>query len=251
MASKLVTFLSLPPEIRLSIYALALHISTKKTLRSKHELTSRRNRNGNLVPTQFTFTNISILLTCRIFYEEALPVFYSHNTFHFSIRTNGHMRTSDRFPQYLSHMRHLSLCFTREYPRTERTERADAKIAVVFQHIKHNCPNLRTLHLHILATQDTYLPFKDLIGSSQTARMLRSLLQRFSRLSLTTFGPPGALKRLRDGIADENAWDDGGDCGFQLLWPGMTISTWEYDGMPNRVNFALERGNIRITWARE
>ena len=228
-----------------------LHTPTKKTLRSKHELTLRRNRNGNLVPTQITFTNINILLTCRIFYEGALTTFYSHNIFQFSIRTKGHMRTSDRFPQYLSLMRHLSLGFTREYPRTERTERADAKIAVALQHIIHNGPNLRTLHLHILATQDAYRPFKNLIGNSQTARMLRSLLPRFSRLSHTTFRPPGVLKRLRDGIADENAWDDGGDCGFQLLWPGMTISTWEYNGMPNRVNFALEWGNIRIRWARE
>ncbi|POR38844.1 Uncharacterized protein TPAR_00953 [Tolypocladium paradoxum] len=84
----------LPPEIRLKIYAELLRADKpilvyggwRLVYRRQHKRKSERRHDRQKKEDEALDTPIAILSTCRLFYQEALPVLYGENTFLYRLR---------------------------------------------------------------------------------------------------------------------------------------------------------------------
>ena len=152
-------FFSLPLELRNQIY-LNLLVSPHR-LRSPQEFRRRQiqkhNQGGNrkAQATQI-FQTTAILATCSTINNEAVPVFYKHNRFHYSIPLHRIPFSRLQTP-YLEHMQHLSIDFAHTWPSSftsfdsYRPGRVDSIIANHISGISAKCPSLCSFTLHILA----------------------------------------------------------------------------------------------------
>lgn len=128
----------------------------------------------------------SPLIICKIFQKEAVIAFHNCYTFHYSTR-----RIDDPPPQFetlFPLIQHLSIDYTRKYPRSGNPKGADAHIAKHLQIVRERSSRLRTLSLHILANEDTNQEYQSVLGKSATAVILRSMQPKLGRLGILTFG---------------------------------------------------------------
>lgn len=113
-------FTKLPFDIRLMVYDECLTASSNITIgyRDRFKLPPKIELVGRTEPAWplCCFSN-SIILTCRMLYEEAMPVIYSRNCFFFSydhmlVASNTFVDFTDRLsPAALTHLRKLKLTF--------------------------------------------------------------------------------------------------------------------------------------------
>ena len=225
------SLMSLAVEIRLEIYSLVLTTTKPKVLRSKLELTSRPCFHRGRYFRTPKLANVSLLMTSRQIFEEAVAIFYEHHTFHYSI-----LRSAMRYPplrlKYLPLIKHLSIDYTSPWPRTNQPERVDERMANHFDVIKRECKKLRTFTIHILATLDSERRFEPFIWPGRTSTILNGMYLALDRLSIIAFGP------MKKAVGEFCLAVTGNESNWHLIryqkWPGMSISDWELCGMQSR-----------------
>lgn len=137
----------LPTEIRLMIFEELLSVWPKKVFRGAESF-------GKLDKKEFDgIAEIpwQILLTCRKFYAEALPILYSKNKFAFCTGTAGSPGSLMRFPIKTINMpflTNLSIYFRADTP----TKEAAKRVALFLQALAHHAGMLK--HLNIVIGSD-------------------------------------------------------------------------------------------------
>lgn len=222
-----VSLFALPPEVRLLLYKALFSITGKCTLRRLDEAKARRRRP---IPR---FHN-AILATCKTVYAEALPLFYASQTFHYSAELDGVFRQPTVLPAHLGLVKHLSIEVS---VNAQSFAKLDAIVAIHVHNILKHCINLSSFTLHVIpaARHDTSpdalpRPQSDLLPSQFipdtltegiAAKVLRLLRPRLHRLSIVTYGGWDTLHHLRQAIAEDKHWGQGGRCSG---WPGLSLT---------------------------
>ena len=232
------TLTTIVPEIRPHIYECLFHTT------AKHLLRRRIGIEDDEVITKLAHTfDCSVLLTCRKLYDEALPVFYASQTFHYSLTTGGLSSTfvlspddfvfvfvpirqgaMPPFSDNLHLMVHLSMDLEMIHP-----ELADHVLSKQIRVFSQQCPRLRTLTIHLIGEGVT----QDFPADSATGSVLCQLRPRLNRLSILVLATPWKdfLRTLRLSIAGGEEWPSrcwsrqphiGLNAG-SLQWPRLTL----------------------------
>ncbi|KAF6217551.1 hypothetical protein HO133_006889 [Letharia lupina] len=217
-------FLSLPIELRLTVYAYVFSNRRKRTLRRLEDLTNQRQPSEI---QKIKLFSTAILTTCKTICAEALPAFYTSQTFHYSAERDGLFRQPTIPAQCMKWVKYLSLDIT-----TEAGNGVDGILATHVRNIVTHCIKLVsfTLHIPVLAYKTT-IPLSQLQSKltqkSATAKALRALRARVDRLSIVTLNPPNGLLGLRRGIVNVDS-----------AWVTETFSEWPRMKLPRRLQGA-------------
>ncbi|KAL9065066.1 MAG: hypothetical protein Q9161_008485 [Pseudevernia consocians] len=206
----------LPPELRLAVYKCLFSITDKCTLRRLEDVASRK---------EIKLSNSSILTTCKMIYTEALPLFYASRTFHYPAELDGLFRQPRILEAHLQRVKHISIEVS---VTTKSIDKLDAivgrHVATIIQH----CEKLSSFTLHVIPAIETdtrpLIPLALIpicLGEGAAAEALRTLRPRIHQLSIVTFGNWDTLHHLREAIADDACWVEGGKC---YGWPGLTLT---------------------------
>lgn len=155
-------FLSLPPEIRLEIYRLCLRSESPLNVESfEHCLMLKRplykpaayhDIHFSLSCGDAIFFNENLLHASRQIHEEAVPIFYGHNTFQFQRET--YWKALACFDKHLTRLSrravraiHIELPAIHGDPSSLRTTRICRPTFIKSMQISRRIPNLRDLTL--------------------------------------------------------------------------------------------------------
>lgn len=159
-----INFLSLPSELRNTIYELVL-LDDKPIYPW-----ARRNHTRNLTPGLFR--------TNKTIHHEATPLFYAQNTFELTLLQPRYPHISDFFsqigPTNASTIRHLCLDIP-EFDDLDRNNVTfDKDSEDILKLLQNACPNLTTLvwgrystaQMELMFERDVLLPYPDVIGKA-------------------------------------------------------------------------------------
>ncbi|MCJ1453484.1 hypothetical protein MMC28_003831 [Mycoblastus sanguinarius] len=213
-------FTSLATETRLEIYICLFADFSKPTvhqptLRRPEELSSRDQMFGVISKGHTHIVNNNIIFTCRKVYQEATPVFYNCQTFHYSIHVQKPYEIPRPFTTQLPLMKHLSLDLASECNQDPTI--LDNILCNHVTNIVDHCPMLRTLTLHIFRS-----PIEKAFITNSTGKVLSKLYPRLDRLSIVAFGKSNFLTKITDSIAPRSAWRSP-DEAF-TTWPRISLS---------------------------
>lgn len=175
-------FTDLPTELRLKVYEYALSGPSNVTLRSHKDLEVRKGRHGQRVRLSYSpnIRSISIFMTSKTLFTEAMPILYDLNRFHYSIlRTIPSIQGV--FSQFLMHlhlMQHVSIDYMLSSYASDISE-VDRLVSTRIRSINDGCPRLRTFTLHLLTFFENEDLDRSLPASCQTALELSRLATRF------------------------------------------------------------------------
>lgn len=208
---------TLPPELRLATYKCLFSITDECTLRRLEDVASRKG---------IKLANSSILTTCKMIYTEALPLFYASRTFHYPAELDGLFRQPKILEAHLKWVKHISIEVT---VTTKAYDKVDAIVARHVETIIKHCKNLGSFTLHVIPTTKPDTPpifslaliLPICLGEGAAAEALSTLRPRIDQLSIVTFGNWHILHHLREAIADDDCWVEGGKC---YGWPGLTLT---------------------------
>ena len=155
-----IRLMSLPPEIRLKIITFVVVSSfsifwqgqctindTSTKAHRTHQLYCNISTTTSGLPEQYTIS--SLLLTSRILYTEAAPVFYRNNTFQFSSLASGIPIVFEN-DKFAINLRHLVVSCPEQMLRSRGLRRLHhRKLQTVHrtkvEWINRRCPNIMTL----------------------------------------------------------------------------------------------------------
>lgn len=169
-------------------------------------------------------------------YEEAHPIFYAAQTFHYPLTTGGlsfiDMSSTmspwnrERFVRQgampcFSKNLHLMVNLSVDFEVSSH-DNADSVLCKQIEEFAQHCPQLRKLTIHLLLGMG--------LAYSATRNVLRQLHRRLDSLSIIILGssPDEVVPRLRTRIADHRCWSYACiahrlDDTRQLQWPYLTI----------------------------
>ena len=247
-------FLTLPPEIRVTVYKYAF--SDLGVLRSATEIVSTNDEYIHKVrsyPRILTFASwcwflrpgqthahhthteqdfivqlsnqdaVPILRTCQLVFQEAAPILYQTSAFHQSISSGT---TTSLVLDEFQWIRHLSIDFSDASPQTlmfEDLQRydVDQKVAAFVVLIATGCMSLESLTLHIIATSGTD---KLLLRSShESCKALAKLAPSLERLSIIAPTTTKSMQTMCELIAPLQGWKIGRSRQWPLRWPLLTV----------------------------
>ena len=219
-------------EVRLKIYDYLFYSSAQFLLRRRAGVADE-----SVIQKLANSFDCSVLFTCRKLYNEALPIFYASQTFHYPPRSGAHFTNSWHLMVNLS--MHLKVVYD---------EDTDAVLSRSIINLTQRCPKLRTLtiHLHLLPGDHC---FQDLPADSATGRVLRQLQPSLDSLSIIALGESPVLttQKLRRSITEDKYWSN--TCISNPLnhsWPNHLIqSQWTYLTIPDWTQYFVH-GNYRI-----
>ena len=231
LRSHTVSLFALPPEVRLLLYKALFSITGECTLRRREEARARGRRPIAL------FHN-AILATCKTVYAEALPLFYASQTFHYSAELDGVFRQPTVLPTHMGLVKHLSIEVS---VNAQSFAKLDAIVAMHVHNILKHCINLSSFTLHVIPAAGPNTPpgtpprpHSDLLPSQFipdtftegiAAKVLKLLRLRLHRLSIVTYGGWDTLHHLREAIAADKHWVQGGRCSG---WPGLSLTRAQF-----------------------
>lgn len=247
-------FLTLPPEIRVTVYNYAF--SDLGVLRSAAEIVSTNDEYIHKVrsyPRILTFASwcwflrpgqthahrthteqdfivqlsnkdaVPILRTCQLVFQEAAPILYQTSAFHQSINSGT---TTFLVLDEFQWIRHLSIDFSDASPQTlmfEDLQRydVDQKVAAFVDLIATGCRSLESLTLHIIATSgiDKLL----LRSSHDSCKALAKLAPSLERLSIIAPTTTKSMQTMCELIAPLPGWKIGRSRQWPLRWPLLTV----------------------------
>ncbi|CAF9923766.1 hypothetical protein IMSHALPRED_006012 [Imshaugia aleurites] len=218
------TLMTIATELRLEIYEYLFQSQATHLLRRRDGIDDEK----VIEKLTHTFDN-SILFTCRKVYQEALPVFYASQTFHYSSTTGelslitsndesiGQRREGipPLFSDKLHLMMNVSIDMVFHNPGSRDVMLSEHITAFAWQ-----CPQLRNLTIHLFKYWRDY---EDFSADSATGSVLRQLRPRLDSLRIIVLHsrPSKVLPNLRLSIADNECWSS-------KYWTGKV---W-YDGCP-------------------
>lgn len=192
------------------IYEYALVTDDNKALRSRKEM-------ERLHPW-ITLHNTAILRISRSIHEQAHPVLYATNRFHYSV--HYHVPTSQLFidaPLFFMHlpkMRTVSLDFRNQYyarsDQVKQHEYAGELVSIYLEKISKQCAHLRHLSIHFMSppltvplhsAAELHLPCKGAI----TAALLE-LKPRLESLTIVEYDDSGPMEEFCEGLAPKEEW---------------------------------------------
>lgn len=232
--------MDLPPELRLKVYEYALSGPHDVTLRSPKVLEVRKGRHGQPVRPSDSprIQNVSILMTSKKVFTEAMPIFYDMNRFHYTIlptvpSVQGVLR---HFMLHLHLMQHVSIDYMLHTYASDISE-VDRLVSTRIRSVTNGCPNLRTFTLHLLTYFNNEDLSRGLPASSQTTLEMSILAARFQDrtyrlewIAIVTHGNSRALVDLRDGIAPCGDWVGR----VAVEWPDISIDDYQKEGIERR-----------------
>ena len=248
------TLMAIATELRLEIYEYLFQSQATHLLRRRDSIDDEK----VIEKLTHTFDN-SILFTCRKVYQEALPVFYASQTFHYSLTTG---------PLSLIALDDESRGLTREGPmplfgdkmhlmqnlsmdlEVHESTLTDSLLSQNITTFAWQCPQLRNLTIHLLIY---WWGDEDLPADSATGSVLHQLRSRLDSLRIIVFGgrPPEVLPKLRLSIADNECWSAKywtGECWCDRCWSDLDCSglhestpEWPYLTLPSSLQRMVSR----------
>ena len=218
------TFFALPPEIRCAVYkALFTRTRTDKcVLRRRTEARARE-------APYIILSDNTIIRTSKTICAEALPIFYSTQTFHYSAALEGFHRQSPFLLEHTRWIKHLSIEVTVNY-RTNMY--LDSTVAAHVQAITKQFPKLASFTLHVIPAIETsarsfpndlsHAQASGLFDYGAAAEALKTLRAKIQLLRIVMFGNWDDFHPFRSAIADEEKWVQGGKCWGG--WPGLSLT---------------------------
>ena len=178
-------------------------------------------------------------------YEEAYPVFYTTQTFHYSFTTGFSPWERERFVRqgampYFSKNLDLkvNLSISLEFNMDNND---NAVLSEQIARFAQHCPRLRTLTIHFLTEK------MDFLANSATASVLQQLLPRLDSLSFIVlayrgWSPHEVIPRLRHSIADDRYWSN--EC-ISERPDGTRESQWPYLTIPSMIQSQVHEACYR------
>ena len=209
-------FMDLPTELRLMVYGYVLSGPRQVTLRSPKVLMIRKDRHGQWLRStkKLTIRNISILTVSKKLYNEAMPIFYEINCFHFSILPTvpSLQGVLQHFLLHLDLMQYVSIDYMLHTYASDISE-VDRLVSTRVRSVVQGCPRLRTFTLHLLTVFNQEDLNRGLPATSQAAQELSKLAKRLEDpacslqwIALVTLCSSDDRLGLRDGIAPSDKW---------------------------------------------
>ena len=235
------TLTTIATELRIKIYKYLFQTLATYLLRRRAGIEDQK------VVEKLTNTfDCNILFTCRKLYEEALPICYASQTFHYSSNIGA----------YLSCNPHLMVNLSIDLKCTYY-EDLDAKLSNIVAVYAQHCPKLRTLTIHLLLIEFYQsLAYRDFPA---TGNVLQNLYPRLDSLSIIALGsgPQEIVPRLRLSIADNKYWSDrcishrpdsrGRSRLYTFQWPYLTLPSL----VQQQVHRACSRSRVGPPWLNE
>ena len=226
-------FLGLPAELRIKIYRdlLISEIGQRKPIYTAEK-----------TPDFARYSDMAILATCKLINQEALPIFYRHNNFVFTLtqpnarpryeqaiefwigpifsreseesKSEPYIDTFSSHPptlRYSSLIRHVTLSYGVAHEPDAIDLKLDEAIASQLHQIAHTCPSLIDLTINLLSLETTSRSPPDnsqLKALSGTTKALMKLAKRFKILKIVYFGTSVAFDELLHGIAPATEWTE-------------------------------------------
>ena len=215
------TFFALPPEIRCTVYKALFARTDKCVLRRRIEAEIRE------APYITIFDN-TIIRTSKTICAEALPIFYSTQTFHYSAALKGFRRQQPFLLQHTGWIKHLSIEVT---VNSQTNTKLDAIVATHVQTITEQFPTLASFTLHVIPAVEAESIFRNDLSHAQAsglfdegaaAKALKTLRAKIQLLRIVMFGNWHDLHAFRSAIADEEKWVQGGKCWGG--WPELRLT---------------------------
>lgn len=187
--------LDLPLEIRINIFEHLFTTAPRTTLCSIY-MSDRRNESGVMTGRREVLANTSPLVICKKTQDETILAFYKSHVFHFCLTTPDSI-----YRLYLSRQKYLRVITNiRLQLRIFPGDPCDIKwkVSKRLKYFQEQCPNLRTLTLHVLATRYSVSRLDYLIGipEREFVDTLRSMQPKLDRMSIVTIGLPIFIRQL-------------------------------------------------------
>ena len=218
-------FNDLLPELRLKVYEFAL--ATPGTLCFADE--DFLQECDISVWSLKIFPGVALLRSSRKIYNEALPVFYAVNQFHFELFSHweGSGRPTD-LSKHTAMIRHLSV------EAWVDDTWLDDLCASRLNELLHRSPPLHSFAFYVFRTY----PRMTCPSLNETAKTLGDLRQRLRSMTIEfNFDEEENLQRLRDAIAPQDEWQHE----FGDKWHSYSIGPSEQAGVRD-----MNRSECRI-----
>lgn len=211
-------FFRLPAEVRRVIYEMCLVPDGRPPLRCPETIRESGvlSLGPSQPPTKIQLCDNGVLRACRLIYDEAIPVFYTCNTFHHLLtgtefgQDASMTSSSELFLRNLRRMRYVSVdtCQVTSDPWSDsHNPTADRKLSYFLDELRRQCAeNLHGLEIQLLC-QHPY----SLLGGGASSKEIRGMLPHLRCLTIVSYGPfwrdPSSIQEFCWAIAQDECWD--------------------------------------------